>query len=130
LTRSSDNGPHKEAGADPDFFNSNGELNGYKRDFTEGGIRVLFMVRWPGKVKAASTSFHDSAFWDEMPTLAQIAQTDSPKNLDGLSFLPTLLGKKKPSTSIFIGSFMSVVILSRPFEWVSGKLFVMVLIAR
>ena len=93
---SSDNGPHKEGGADPDFFNSNGELNGYKRDLTEGGIRVPFMVRWPGKVKAASTSSHVSAFWDVMPTLAQIAQTDSPKNLDGLSFLPTLLGKKQP----------------------------------
>ena len=92
---SSDNGPHKEGGADPDFFDSNAELTGYKRDLTEGGIRVPFMVRWPNVVKARSKSSHASAFWDVMPTIAEIANTDSPEDIDGLSFLPALKGEKQ-----------------------------------
>jgi arylsulfatase A len=91
----SDNGPHLEAGADPDYFNSNGDLRGYKRDFYEGGIRTPMLVRWPGKVKAGSKSDHISAFWDILPTFADIAGAKSPENIDGISFLPTLLGKKQ-----------------------------------
>ena len=68
----SDNGPHKEGGADPDFFDSNGILRGYKRDLYEGGIRVPMIARWPGKIKAGSTSDHVSAFWDVMPTVADL----------------------------------------------------------
>jgi arylsulfatase A len=89
----SDNGPHLEAGADPDFFDSNGPLRGYKRDMYEGGIRTPMIVRWTGKVKTSSVSNHVSAFWDIMPTLAEIAGIDSPKNIDGISFLQELLGK-------------------------------------
>ncbi|GEO05279.1 arylsulfatase [Adhaeribacter aerolatus] len=88
---SSDNGPHKEAGADPVFFNSSGPLRGFKRDLYEGGIRVPLIVRWPGKIKAGSESNHISAFWDFMPTAAALAGTPSPAT-DGISFLPTLLG--------------------------------------
>lgn len=91
----SDNGPHKEGGADPDFFNSAGGLRGYKRDLYEGGIRVPFLVRWPGKVKSGSQSDFKGAFWDIMPTLVAIAGLNSPHYTDGLSFLPTLLGKAK-----------------------------------
>jgi arylsulfatase A len=91
----SDNGPHLEAGADPDYFNSNGELRGYKRDFYEGGIRTPMLVRWPGKIKAGSKSTHISAFWDILPTFADIAGAKIPENIDGISFLPTLLGKKQ-----------------------------------
>lgn len=90
----SDNGPHLEAGADPDFFNSNGPLRGYKRDMYDGGIRTAFIVKWPGMVKAGTRSDHVSAFWDVMPTLAEITGTDLPGQTDGISFLPTLLGKK------------------------------------
>lgn len=90
----SDNGPHLEAGADPDYFDSNGPLRGYKRDMYDGGIRTPFMVRWPGKVEAGIKSDHISAFWDIMPTLAEITGADLPGNIDGISFLPTLLGKK------------------------------------
>jgi arylsulfatase A-like enzyme len=91
----SDNGPHLEAGADPDYFNSNGDLKGYKRDVYEGGIRTPMLVKWPGKIKAGSVSDHISAFWDFMPTLAEITGADLPEDTDGISFLPTLLEKRK-----------------------------------
>lgn len=91
---SSDNGPHKEGGGDPDFFNSNGPFRGIKRDLYDGGMHVPFIVRYPQKIKAGTTSNLISAFWDVMPTLAEIAETPSPQNLDGISFLPTLLGSK------------------------------------
>jgi arylsulfatase A-like enzyme len=91
----SDNGPHLEAGADPDFFDSNGPLKGYKRDMYEGGIRTAMMVKWPGKVKAGSKSDHISAFWDILPTFAEITGAESPENTDGISFLPTLLSKNQ-----------------------------------
>ena len=92
---SSDNGPHREGGHMPDYFNSNGGLRGHKRDLYEGGIRCPLLVRWPGKVKAGSTSDHISAHWDLFPTFCELAGTETPRNLDGISFLPTLLGKKQ-----------------------------------
>jgi len=90
---SSDNGPHKEGGADPDYFDSNGPYKGYKRDLYEGGIREPMIVWWPGKINMGTTSDHLSAFWDVMPTLAEIAGAKNPTNIDGISFLPTLLNK-------------------------------------
>ena len=90
---SSDNGPHKEGGHMPDYFNSGGGLRGHKRDLYEGGIRCPLLVRWPGKVKAGSTSDHISAHWDLLPTFCELAGTETPQDLDGISFLPTLLGK-------------------------------------
>ena len=90
---SSDNGPHKEGGVNPDFFDSNGPLKGIKRDLYEGGIRVPTIARWPGKVKAASRCDHISAFWDILPTFAELAGAEEPKGIDGISFAPTLLGK-------------------------------------
>jgi len=98
----SDNGPHLEAGADPDYFNSNGDLRGHKRDVYEGGIRTPLLVKWPGKVKAGSVSDHISAFWDFMPTFAEITGADVPENIDGISFLPALLGKKKQKEHQFL----------------------------
>ena len=91
----SDNGPHMEGGADPDFFNSNGPLRGFKRDLYEGGIRVPMIVRYPNQIKAGSTTNHTSAFWDIMPTLADMTNVELPANevTDGISFLPTLLNK-------------------------------------
>jgi arylsulfatase A-like enzyme len=90
---SSDNGPHKEGGADPRFFNSSGPLRGIKRDLYEGGIRVPMIARWPGKIKAGSVSDHISAFWDFLPTCAELAGLRSPENVDGISMLPTLTGQ-------------------------------------
>jgi arylsulfatase A len=91
----SDNGPHNEGGGDPDFFDSNGALRGYKRDLYEGGIRTPMLIKWQGKVKAGTKSDHISAFWDILPTFADIAGADKPENIDGISFLPVLLGKKQ-----------------------------------
>ena len=90
---SSDNGPHLEGGGDPDYFDSNGPLKGYKRDLYEGGIREPMIAWWPGKIKKGSTTDHISAFWDVMPTLVELAGAKMPENIDGISFLPTLLGK-------------------------------------
>ncbi len=89
----SDNGPHDEGGADPEFFNSGGGLKGIKRDLYEGGIRSPFIVSWPGKIKAGTVSNHISAFWDVMPTFAEVAGVETPIQSDGISFLPTLLDK-------------------------------------
>jgi len=88
----SDNGPHREAGADPDFFGSNGGLRGYKRDMYEGGIRVPMIASWPGKIQAGSSTDHISAFWDVLPTFAEIAGIEIPEKTDGISFLPEILG--------------------------------------
>jgi len=90
---SSDNGPHAEGGANPAYFNSSGGLRGQKRDLYEGGIRVPMLAWWPGKVAAGAKTNHISAFWDIMPTFAELAGADVPEDIDGISFLPTLLGK-------------------------------------
>lgn len=90
---SSDNGPHKEGGADPAFFDSNGPLRGSKRDMYEGGIRVPLIARWPGRIAAGSGSDHISAFWDFLPTCCELAGIAAPQGIDGLSYLPTLLGQ-------------------------------------
>lgn len=88
---SSDNGPEYDNG----FFNSTASLRGRKRDLYEGGIRAPFIVRWPGKVAAGATSHHLSAFWDVAPTLCEIAGKPMKETTDGISFLPTLLGKRQ-----------------------------------
>jgi len=91
----SDNGPHREGGADPEFFDSNGPLRGIKRDLYEGGIRVPMIARWPGKIEPGSVTNHVSAFWDFLPTAGELAGFEAPEGLDGISYLPTLLGKKQ-----------------------------------
>lgn len=87
---SSDNGPHQEGGHKMPFFDSNGELQGMKRDLFEGGIRVPLIARWPGKIQAGSVTDHVCGFQDMMPTLADLSGAHAPK-LDGLSIAPTLL---------------------------------------
>ncbi|MFC1634735.1 arylsulfatase [Planctomycetota bacterium] len=92
---SSDNGPHKEGGVKPDFFDSNGPLKGIKRDLYEGGIRVPTIARWPGRIQAGSRSEHISAFWDILPTFAELAGAPVPKGIDGISMVPALTGKSQ-----------------------------------
>lgn len=89
----SDNGPHKEGGAKPDFFKSSGPLRGIKRDLYDGGIRVPMIVRWPGNIAPGTASDLPWAFWDFLPTAAALADVAAPEGLDGISVTPTLLGK-------------------------------------
>ena len=100
----SDNGPHEEGGADPTFFGRDGKLKGLKRSCHEGGIRVPFIVRWPGKVEAGSVNDHQLSFYDVMPTFCDLTGVENfpaayvnPNKevdyFDGISFAPTLLGK-------------------------------------
>lgn len=102
---SSDNGPHKEGGADPEFFDSNGPLQGYKRSLTDGGIRVPMIVRWPGHIEAGSVNDHVWAFWDFPPTAAELAGASGvlPDDIDGISVVPTLLdeGKQKEHNYLY-----------------------------
>lgn len=93
----SDNGPHREGGADPDFFNSNGIYRGYKRDLYEGGIRVPFIASWEGKITPGTSSNFMFAFWDLMPTFAEVIKSKdkSFSREDGISILPTLQQKGK-----------------------------------
>lgn len=100
----SDNGPHEEGGADPQFFCRDGKLRGLKRQCYEGGIRVPFIVRWQGNVKAGTVNAHQLAFYDLMPTFCELAgirnyvgryanKRLAVDHFDGISFAPTLLGK-------------------------------------
>ncbi len=93
---SSDNGPHREGGHDPTFFDSNGPLRGIKRDLYEGGIRVPTLAWWPGRIQPGRTSDHIAAFWDFLPTACEVAGATAPEGIDGISYLPELLGKPQP----------------------------------
>lgn len=97
----SDNGPHQEGGVKPAFFQSSGPLRGIKRDLTEGGIRVPFIARWPGQIRAGVTNSQPIAFWDVLPTLAEIGRAAKPRKLDGISFAPTLFGRKQTNQHEF-----------------------------
>lgn len=88
----SDNGPHREGGYQPEFFESSGPLRGIKRDLTEGGIRVPLIARMPGVIPAGKTSDQVLAFWDLLPTFAQLAGGKTPEGVDGVSLAGPLLG--------------------------------------
>jgi arylsulfatase A-like enzyme len=94
LLFTSDNGPHREGGFDPEAARSSGPLRGIKRDLYEGGIRVPMIARWPGHVPAGRTS--DAVWWaaDLLPTLAALTGAKAPAGLDGLDVSPVLLGRR------------------------------------
>ncbi|QDT30095.1 Arylsulfatase [Gimesia panareensis] len=91
----SDNGPTYDrlGGSDSVFFESAGPWRGFKGSLYEGGIRVPLVVRWPGHIAPGEVTDHLSAFWDVMPTIAQLTGTKAPADIDGISFVPTLLGE-------------------------------------
>ncbi|HUS80253.1 MAG TPA: arylsulfatase [Armatimonadota bacterium] len=103
----SDNGPHKEGGADPAFFDSSGPLRGYKRDLYEGGIRVPTIVRWLGKAPAGSQSDLPWAFWDFMPTACELAGAPCPDGIDGHSILRAFSGGDAPEHEFMYWEFQS-----------------------
>ena len=94
---SSDNGPHREGGPDydPAFFHVSGPLTGLKRSLTDGGIRVPFLARWPGQIKAGGVSSHVGYFGDMMATWSELAGATRPTAhaADSVSIVPTLLGR-------------------------------------
>lgn len=109
----SDNGPHTEGGADPDYFNTERLLRGTKRSTTEGGIRVPFIAWWPGQIEAGVVNDHQLAFYDLMPTFCEVAGIENyverysnPRlendYFDGISFAPTLLGEKEQEQHKFL----------------------------
>lgn len=91
----SDNGPHNESGHDLTRFQPSGPFTGIKRSLTDGGIRVPFIAWWPGKVQAGKTSEFVGSFADWWPTAADLAQAKTSAKVDGVSIVPTLLGKEQ-----------------------------------
>ena len=77
------------------ILKSPGPLRGWKRDLTDGGVRVPMIARWPGKIKPNTVSDHVWAFWDFLPTATQLAGANTPEGIDGISIVPTLLGRKQ-----------------------------------
>jgi uncharacterized sulfatase len=98
----SDNGPHEEGKNNPKLFNPAGPLRGMKRALYEGGVRVPFIVRWPGRIKANSTSTHIGYFGDVLATMSELTQQPIPAGLDSLSLLPTLTGKGRQQKHKYI----------------------------
>lgn len=91
---SSDNGATFTGGVDTKYFNSENGMRGLKMQLYEGGIRMPFIARWPGKISAGKTSELISVQYDVMATLAELTNQKI-ANTDGISFLPELLGNAK-----------------------------------
>lgn len=102
---SSDNGAHREGGADPEFFNSTGVYRGIKRDLYEGGIRVPFIAACPTKIPAGQVTDIPIAFWDMMPTFADLIGAKPQKQSDGISVLPLFYGEKAPKRDYLYWEF-------------------------
>jgi arylsulfatase A-like enzyme len=98
----SDNGPHLEGGADPDFFNSNSIYRGYKRDLYEGGIRVPMIISWPGHIQKGGETNFMCSFWDVLPTVENLIHVKAAKRMDGISLLPLLENKKGQAEHDFL----------------------------
>lgn len=90
---SSDNGAGHKRGIPR--FHSTGPFRGAKGDVWEGGIRAPMLARWPGRIKAGAVSEHPWAFWDFLPTAAELAGAVAPMKIDGLSAVAALSGKKQ-----------------------------------
>ena len=94
---------------DYEFFDSVGELRGLKGSLYEGGVRVPGIVRWPGRVSTGSVSDRISGFEDWMPTLLDLigASKSIPRDIDGISLAPTLLGKQQEARPFLYREFPS-----------------------
>lgn len=125
----SDNGP----AFNNEFFNASGPFRGRKLTMYEGGIRMPFAVRWPAKIKPGTVTNQPSAFWDFLPTACEIAGIQPTKEVDGISYLPTLTGNSKeqkqhdffywevnetqgPLQAIRMGNWKGIARYGQPFE--------------
>lgn len=88
----SDNGVHNVGGHDPDYFRSHGIFRGFKRDLYEGGVRVPLVINWNTVITQPRDVSHISAFWDFLPTVCDIIGVQKPNDIQGISYLPTILG--------------------------------------
>ncbi|MBT3198723.1 MAG: arylsulfatase [Phycisphaerales bacterium] len=100
----SDNG--SAGGGLHSLFKGSGPLRGKKGSLYEGGIRAPFVARWPGKIAKGSVSAHRSAFWDMLPTFAELGGAKVTKETDGISMVPTLLGKKQKAHDYLYWEFL------------------------
>jgi len=95
----SDNGPVSTGGAVSEFFENakpfNQSPNRLKGTVYEGGIHVPMIVSWPDRIKKSVLSDHICAAWDIFPTLCDLSGSEHPDGLDGISILPTIIGKGK-----------------------------------
>ena len=95
--------PGRMGGTDYVFFRSTGPFRAFKGSVYEGGIRVPFIARWPGRIKAQTVSELPAAFYDVLPTLCELAgEKAAPANTDGVSLLPTLVGRGRQSKHEFL----------------------------
>jgi arylsulfatase A-like enzyme len=125
----SDNGP----AFNNEFFDGNGPLRGGKLTMYEGGIRIPFAARWPAKIKPGTTTEQPAAFWDFLPTACDIAGIKPTKQIDGISYLPTLTGNAKtqkqhdffywevnetqgPLQAVRMGNWKGIARYQQPFE--------------
>lgn len=97
LVFTSDNGAHKEGGHKPQFWNSSGPFQGYKRALYEGGIHVPLLVSWPSRIAKGQETDNITAFWDWLPTLCEVAGATIPEQtqIDGISMVPLLTGNSQ-----------------------------------
>lgn len=69
------------------------EFRGSKGTLYEGGLRVPFIARWPGRIAPGAQTGHLTYFPDILPTLAEVTGAGAPNDVDGISLAPTLLGE-------------------------------------
>src|SRR5262249_35626873 len=94
--------PGRMGGTDYVFFGSTGKFRAFKGSVYEGGIRVPFIARFPGRIKAGTVSDLPAAIYDVLPTLCNVAGAKPPSSTDGLSLLPTLFGRGRQAEHDFL----------------------------
>ena len=93
---------HHDGGVDPRFFKSSGPFRGGRGELYEGGLRVPFIVRWPGHIRPGTTNGLPITFSDLLPTVAELVGVNPPRETDGISFAPTLQGRPRTITRDFL----------------------------